>query len=85
MVLLGYLLGLVLLTVCMRKGRERTRSLLTVSYNYVFFPCCCFSGSFPPVPASCKRWSPACIRLYAPSPFRETCLRGIPCRYPAFF
>lgn len=36
MLLLGYLLGLVLLAVCMRKGRERTRSLLTVGYNYIF-------------------------------------------------
>lgn len=36
MLLLGYLLGLVLLIVCARKGRERTRSLLTVGYNYIF-------------------------------------------------
>ena len=47
MVLLGYLLGLVLLTVCMRKGRERTRSLLTVSYNYVFVSLLLFFRQLP--------------------------------------
>lgn len=36
LLLLGYLLGLALLTVCMRGLRERTRSLLTVGYSYVF-------------------------------------------------
>lgn len=45
--LLGYLLGLVLLTVCMRKGRERTRSLLTVSYNYVFVSLLLFFRQLP--------------------------------------
>lgn len=47
MVLLGYLLGLVLLTVCVRKGRERTRSLLTVSYNYVFVSLLLFFRQLP--------------------------------------
>lgn len=45
--LLGYLLGLVLLTVCVRKGRERTRSLLTVSYNYVFVSLLLFFRQLP--------------------------------------
>ena len=45
--LLGYLLGLVLLTVCVRKGRERTRSLLTVGYNYVFVSLLLFFRQLP--------------------------------------
>lgn len=36
MLLLGYLFGLALLMTCARKWRERTRSLLTVGYNYIF-------------------------------------------------
>lgn len=47
MLLLGYLLGLVLLAVCVRRGRERTRSLLTVGYNYIFVSLLLFFRQLP--------------------------------------